>query len=49
VTDDYGISSRDYLARARGELVSGRPERLFYAAFELRAGIEQRLHEYLEA
>jgi hypothetical protein len=49
VADDYGIAARDYLTRARAELASGRRERLFYAAFELRAGIEQRLHEYLEA
>jgi hypothetical protein len=49
LTDVYPIGSRDYLARARAELASGRSERLFYAAFELRAGIEQRLQEYLEA
>lgn len=48
-SDSYGLSSRDYLARARAELASGQPERLFYAAFELRAGVEHRLHEYLEA
>lgn len=45
----YGTSARSYLARARTELASGDPSRLFYAAFELRAGIESRLQEYLES
>ena len=37
-----------YLRRSRTELASGDTARLFYAAFELRAGIEARLQEYLE-
>lgn len=45
----YDISSRGYLHRARGLLDDGRVESLFYAAFELRCGIEARLHEYLDA
>lgn len=45
----YATSARDYLARARHELASDDASRLFYAAFELRAGIESRLQEYLES
>jgi len=45
----YHISSRDYLNRARARLEEDTPEFLFYAAFELRCGIEQRMREYLEA
>src|SRR3990172_5764293 len=44
----YGTSGRSYLLRAQRELATGEPDRLFYAAFELRAGIEARLQEYLE-
>ena len=44
----YGISSRDYLARARQCLDDGKSGTLFYAAFELRCGIEARMQEYLE-
>lgn len=44
----YGIASRDYLARARAEIASGDAAHLFYAAFELRCGVEARLQEYLE-
>lgn len=44
----YGISSRDYLRRAKDLLQAGSKENLFYAAFELRCGIEARLQEYLE-
>jgi hypothetical protein len=46
---DYRIHSRDYLHRARKCLDSGTPESLFYAAFELRCGIEARMQQYLEA
>lgn len=46
--DDYFISSRAYLARAQGQLGAGTQASLFYAAFELRCGIEARLQEYLE-
>ena len=44
----YAPSSRSYLGRAQREHQGGDPERLFYAALELRAGIEARLKEYLE-
>ena len=46
---DYRISSRAYLRRARDRLNETSPESLFYAAFELRCGIEARMHEYLDA
>lgn len=46
---DYGISSRDYLARAKKCLNKGDHASLFYAAFEIRCGIEARMQEYLEA
>lgn len=42
----YGERSKDYLARAKKELKADETARLFYSAFELRAGIEARLHEY---
>ncbi|MBI4297294.1 MAG: hypothetical protein HY676_02045 [Chloroflexi bacterium] len=45
----YEIDSSDYLKRARERLDEGTPEALFYAAFELRAGIENRLRQYQEA
>lgn len=45
----YSIHSRDYLARARKRLAEGSLESLFYAAFELRCGIEARLQQYEEA
>jgi len=45
----YGTHARDYLARARSRLDEQSLEGLFYAAFELRCGIESRLHQYLEA
>src|SRR5437867_3708509 len=45
----YDVSSRGYLARARVRLDEETPESLFYAAFELRCGIETRLQDYLEA
>jgi hypothetical protein len=48
-TSVYGIHARDYLARARSRLDEKTPEGLFYAAFELRCGVESRLQQYLEA
>ncbi len=45
----YGTHSRGYLARARQRLDEGSFESLFYAAFELRCGIEARLQQYEEA
>lgn len=44
----YGIDSRDFLARARQCLDEGSLESIFYAAFELRCGIEARLQQYEE-
>ncbi|NOZ11253.1 MAG: hypothetical protein GXP09_09480 [Gammaproteobacteria bacterium] len=44
----YRISSRDYLRRAGECLAEGSSKFLFYAAFELRCGIEARMNEYLE-
>lgn len=44
----YDISSRDYLTRARMRLADGTQEALFYAAYELRCGIEARMAQYLE-
>lgn len=43
----YSISSRDYLLRARERLREGTKQGLFYAALELRSGIEARMLEYL--
>ncbi len=43
----FGTSSRDYLLRARERLREGTNEALFYAALELRSGIEARMVEYL--
>lgn len=45
---NYKIGSIDYLKRARIQLDSKTCEGLFYAAFELRSGIEARMQEYLE-
>ena len=44
----YQISSRDYLRRARAQLLSSNFDSLFYAALELRSGVEARLSEYVE-
>lgn len=45
---DYRTSSRDYLFRARSFFnVAGPAEHIFYAAYELRCGIEVRFKEYL--
>jgi hypothetical protein len=45
----YGVSGKSYLERALKRLASDEHENLFYAAFELRCGIESRLQQYLEA
>ena len=45
---NYGISSRDYLARAKLCLENNGVEFLFYAAFEIRCGVEARMQEYLK-
>ena len=46
--DYYGITATDYLARARARLDDGNIESIFYAAFELRCGVEARMQEYLD-
>jgi len=46
---EYSISSKAYLKRARKQLDENTKEGLFYAAFELRCGIESRLLQYWEA
>lgn len=43
----YDASARGYLARAQQCLAKGTPKALFYAAFELRCGIEARMQDYL--
>lgn len=45
----YGIHARSYMERARKRLDESTLQGLFYAAFELRCGIEARMEEYLEA
>lgn len=44
---EYSIRPRSYLRRARARLDEPQPESLFYAALELRCGLEMRLKEYL--
>lgn len=44
----YDSSSHGYVQRARARLDEGTQESLFYAAFELRSGIQSRLHQYIE-
>jgi hypothetical protein len=45
---NYKISSRDYLERAKQCLSNGDCQSLFYAALEIRCGIEARMQQYLE-
>jgi hypothetical protein len=45
----YSVDAKSYLERARERLNEERLESLFYAALELRCGIEARLQQYLEA
>ena len=44
----YGFASDAFLHRARRQLDSETCEGLFYAAYELRCGIEARMREYLD-
>jgi len=44
----YGFASDNYLQRARMQLDGKTCEGLFYAAYELRCGIEARMREYLD-
>ena len=48
-TMSYGIRSRDYVERAEDLLKMNSVPHLFYAAFELRCGVEARMGEDLEA
>lgn len=45
----YGMHPTQYLERAQERLAEGTSEGLFYAAFELRCGVEGRMKQYLEA
>ena len=45
----YGVRSKDYLSRAQRERGSNDISRLFYSTYELRAGVEARLHEYRDS
>jgi hypothetical protein len=45
----YHVSARAYLERARAQLDAATSEGLFYAAFELRAGIQARMQQYVHA
>jgi hypothetical protein len=45
----YGVASRDYLSRAKILRSADGFSSLFYAAFEIRCGIEARMSEYLDA
>jgi hypothetical protein len=47
--EGYRVSARAYWTRAVARLKDGTSEALFYAAFELRCGIEARMKEYLDA
>lgn len=47
-TMNYGITSRDYLKRVKKCLNKNEQPYLFYAAFEIRCGVEARMNEYLE-
>ena len=47
--EEYGLHAREYLARARACLAEKSAPSLFWAAFELRCGIEARLQQYVEA
>ena len=44
----YEVTSRDYLQRAKNCLDKNEHQYLFYAAFEIRCGVEARMSEYLE-
>lgn len=45
----YGTHSQNYVERARMRLDEQQPEALFYAALELRLGVEARMKDYLDA
>ncbi len=45
---DYGTHPSDYLHRAKAAFEVGKGESLFYAALELRTGIEKRMKDYVQ-
>ena len=45
----YGTHSQNYVERARQRLDERKREALFYAALEIRLGVEARMKEYLAA
>lgn len=45
----YDFSARGYLERAKANLQKDDPQYIFYAAFEMRCGVERRMQEYLYA
>lgn len=47
MVEQYDVSARAYLRRARELMHAGSPAAKFHAAFELRAGLEARIAEYL--
>lgn len=44
----YLVTSRAYLERMKARMDEGTDEALFYAAFEMRCGVEARMREYVE-
>ncbi|MDH3712060.1 MAG: hypothetical protein OER04_19390 [Cyclobacteriaceae bacterium] len=44
----YEVSSREYLKRAKQCLEKNENQFLYYAAFEIRCGVEARMQEYLK-
>ena len=44
----YLVTSRAYLERMKARMDEGTDEALFYAALELRCGVEARMQEYVE-
>lgn len=47
--DEYSVDLYHHLRRARNQLDRGKHDGLFYAAFELRCGVESRIQDYLDA
>ena len=45
----YSVTSHAYLERMKARMNEGTDEALFYAALELRCGVEARMREYVEA
>jgi len=47
--DEYSVDLYHHLQRARDQLDRDKHDGLFYAAFELRCGVESRIQDYLNA